>query len=488
MTQAALTSPSNDAGRQRWRIHERSLPIFWLLLSALYLGWLAVFWPGVLGEDSAAVLMEVDTEGRSSSGKTAFWYYFLKATYGTTHRVEVPIALLMLLCAFLFARMLSWYWDAQRRRLLCVFLLVFICAAPHMVYFIGTLYPDAIFAVSSTALLFEIWIVCNTRRAGWLSCGVFFTALPFAVFARPNGILFLLPAVIALAFVQGKGRHVLAAIIGLWCIVIFGSTRIHTSQSQSAVHSLVLFETVKLMQPRAMNEFWAQMPDMNDPWVLRKPKLSPRTLEILEGYRPRELLRAYSDPVYWDMLVFHPSGPQLLGLPAPQTEELTHEFLRYNLWHNLPDIAASRVNVFLAAALAQGGFPALDYAPYVLNRVRTNSTFRRFGLNELEQVLRKIHRSSHEWRWLFWTPWLGIGLLIGAFRKSANRKDVPALLICVCALLQLTGIYLFASAAEYRYLLPLFTLPLTLIPVLIQFGDRKSRITPRQTGNPLANE
>ncbi len=436
-------------------------------MSILYIGWLLVFWPGVLGEDSAAALMEVDQPDAFRSGKSVVWYYFVRATYGVTHRVEVPILILMLLCAFFFARMLAWYWS-QQRRALCLFLLAFICLTPHMVYFAGTLYPDAIFAVASTALLFEVWLVSQQRRAGALSLWVFALSLPFAVFVRPNGILFLLPAVLALWFLHGGSRYLLAAIIAAWCAVVYVGTHVHRSTAQSATHSLVLFETVKLLQPRAMNDLWKQMPDMNDPWVLQSPKLSPRTLEILQSYRPKELYLKYNDPVYWDMLAFHPEGPQVLGLSEQQNEELTREFLRYNLWHNLPDIAASRLNVFLSAALAQGGFPALDYARHILPRTQAKSKMRKLGLLRTEQALRAVHRDSYKLRWLLWTPWLGFGLLALVVLRGVQRRRVLPLLIGIPAGLQLLAITAFASAGEYRYLLPFFTLPLALIPALLK--------------------
>ncbi|QIL81733.1 hypothetical protein G7047_18785 [Diaphorobacter sp. HDW4A] len=447
-----------------------SLLIFWALLGTVYLGWLVVFWPGVLGEDSAAILMEVDGDGEFRSGKSVLWYYFVKWTYGPTHLVEVPIAILMLLCAFFFARMLAWYWD-QKRHGLCLFLLIYICAAPHMVYFAGTLYPDAIFAVAATALLFEIWILCSERWVSWLSLCVFTIALPFAVFVRPNGIIFLVPALLALLFVHGKSRHLLTAVLGLWCAAIYAGAHFHHSTTQSATRSLVLFETVKLMQPRAMNEFWQKMPDMNDPWVLREPKLTPRTLEILEGRLPGKRLSDFSDPVYWDMRVFDPVGPQLLTLPEAQAEELEHEFFHHNLWQNLPDVIASRVNVFLSATLAQGGFPALNYSPYVLRRITATSQMRRFGMSTAEQMLRTVHRLSYGWRWLLWAPWLGLGLLMLVALQGTRRKDGSALLICIPTILQLFAIFAFASAGEYRYLLLFFTRPLALFPVYFRMRN-----------------
>lgn len=436
------------------------------LLVLVYLGWLLVFWPGVLGEDSSAILQEVDRPEHFRSGKSAFWYYFVRWTYGVTHRVEVPVAILLLLCALFFARMLAWYW-ARGHRLLCVMLLVFVCAAPHMVYFMATLYPDAIFAVASCALLFELWWICSQKRHSRASLALIALALPFAVFVRANGALFLAPAVVAIFLVHRKSRLPLCAIIGLWCALAYTGTKMHKPAPQSAMDSLVLFETVKLLQPRAMNDLWQKQPLMNDPWVLQAPKLSARTLEILEGHAPRQLMLAYSDPAYWDMLVFHPQGPQLFGLTEDRRKELAHEFLRYNLWHNLPDVAASRVNVLLSAALAQGGFPALDYARHVIRRTQAQSQMRIFRLDSSETALRGLLRQSHAWRWLLWTPWLGFTLLAMVLWHGVRQKNVPALLISVPPAIHLTAIAVFATAGEYRYLLPFFVLTPALLAVLI---------------------
>lgn len=436
------------------------------LLVLVYLGWLLVFWPGVLGEDSSAILQEVDRPEHFRSGKSAFWYYFVRWTYGVTHRVEVPVAILLLLCALFFARMLAWYW-ARGHRLLCVMLLVFVCAAPHMVYFMATLYPDAIFAVASCALLFELWWICSQKRHSRASLALIALALPFAVFVRANGALFLAPAVVAVFLVHRKSRLPLCAIIGLWCALAYTGTKMHKPAPQSAMDSLVLFETVKLLQPRAMNDLWQKQPLMNDPWVLQAPKLSARTLEILEGHAPRQLMLAYSDPAYWDMLVFHPQGPQLFGLTEDRRKELAHEFLRYNLWHNLPDVAASRVNVLLSAALAQGGFSALDYARHVIRRTQAQSQMRIFRLDSSETALRGLLRQSHAWRWLLWTPWLGFTLLAMVLWHGVRQKNVPALLISVPPAIHLTAIAVFATAGEYRYLLPFFVLTPALLAVLI---------------------
>ena len=92
---------------------------------------------------------------------------------------------------------------------------------------------------------------------------------------------------------------------------------------------------------------------------------------------------------------------------------------------------------------------------------------RRFGLDQAEQALRAVHRYSYAWRWLLWTPWLGMGLLALLLWRSCRGKDLPALLVTIPLAFQLAGIAAFASAGEYRYLLLFFTMPLVLIPIMI---------------------
>lgn len=468
-TRASTFRPESLRPEPLWRAQL----YVWSALALIYLGWLLVFWPGVLGEDSAAILMEVDQPDAFRSGKSVVWYVLVRVPYGLTHQVEWAVGLAMLLCAFFLARPLAWFWCA-RRRILFGFLFVFVAAAPHMVYFAGSLYPDALFAAASTALLFEIGLMLRQRNARWSSVAFIAIAMPFALFVRPNGVLYLLPLLVSLFFIPKAMRVPLAAVIGFWCVVVAGVTQWHKSTSQDALDSLVLFETAHLLQPRAMNDLWQQMPDMNDPWVLRTPKLSPRTMEILLAHTTREKIIAYSDPVYWDMLIFHPEGPQLGAIPVAQRKQLTREFLRYNLWHNLPEVVASRVNVFLSAALAQGGFPALDYAKVVLPRTNATSQMRRFALDKAERALRFLHMTSYRARWLLWTPFVGIALIGWCLWRGVQQRDAAALVVAGAAAIQLLAIVAFASAGEYRYLLPFFTLPLALGPLLATRAQRES--------------
>ncbi len=442
----------------------RFLALF-LLLASTYGLWLATFWPGVLGEDSVAILLEAHNPDAFRSGKTVVWYGFVKLLYGTTARVEAPIAAAMLICALMLTRMLAWYWEQSLRKTL-LFALAAIALAPHMIYFMGTLYPDGLFAIATVTLLFEIWLCTKRRQASAASLIMLALALPFAAFVRPNGLIFLLPAALAAFWIEARSRTWWLLITGMWCVVGFISTQFHRSTTQETQFPLAAFETAGFLQKRAMNELWKQYPHMNDPWVLQDPKVSPATIDALSRQSSPERIQQYRDPAYWDMLVFHPDGPQIGHLSPEDKHTIVHEFWTYNLWQNLPDFAASRVNVFLSAALAQGGFPALSYASNVLPRVPSESSYRRFHWDRAESWAQKVHAKSYAWRWALWTPWLGLALLLWATSWGVRHKDKSILLITIPMVVQLGGVFMFSIAGEYRYLLPFFVLPMVLLPAM----------------------
>ena len=457
-------SSTRSTARHAWQNSAKFLLLLALLTSA-YGVWLLTFWPGVLGEDSVAILLEVQNPEAFRSGKTVVWYYFVKLLYGTTGHVEAPIAAALALCAVMFARMLAWYWGQGLYKTLW-FALLAIAMAPHMIYFMGTLYPDGLFAVASAALLFEVWLCVQRRSASAGSLLMMAVALPFAAFARPNGWVFLAPLAIAALWLDARSRRWTLCIAMAWSAAVFAGNQLHKSTTQETQFPLAAFETAGFLQKRAMNELWALYPHMNDPWVLQKPKVSAATIEALSHRGPLEKIQQYRDPAYWDMLVFHPNGPQIGALSDADKQTVVKEFWTYNLWQNLPDFMGSRVNVFLTAALAQGGFPALSYATNVLPRVSSQSTYRLWQWSTLESWLRKVHAKSYAWRWLLWTPWLGFGLLLWALTRGLRRAEAGLLLVSVPMLIQWGGVFVFSIAGEYRYLLPFFTLPLVLLPAL----------------------
>ena len=71
------------------------------ILVLVYAIWLITFWPGVLGEDSLAILLEVQTRGEFQSGKPAFWYFFVKTFFMPGALIEGPIGFQLLLSAII---------------------------------------------------------------------------------------------------------------------------------------------------------------------------------------------------------------------------------------------------------------------------------------------------------------------------------------------------------------------------------------------------
>ena len=430
----------------------KAFALLLLLLCAVYSFWLLAFWPGVLGMDSLAILREVENPAAVQSGKPVFWYYFVKALYGRMHLVEVPIAVQLAFCAVVFARILSWCWQQGMKRVFVV-LLVFVCLAPHMIFFMESLYPDGIFSVAIAGLLFELWLGVGSRKLSGASLAMIGATLPVAAFARPNGIVFLVAVIVAIFMVNRTSRIWLALITAVWCALIAVGAHLHNRPVHGSLYPLALFETVNFLQPRPMN-LWTP-----------EPRVSPKTVEVLSRFRRLANIIANYDPDYWDPLVHSMKGPGLMGLPEADKKVVVTEFFRYNLWHNIPRFVASRVNIFLASALAEGDMPKAESAWFVLEQTQTKSRFRKFGLAGLEKVLTAGYNASFAFRWLLWSPFFGIGLLGVLLWRGIKERRVSNLIVTVPMLLQLGGIFLFSIAAEYRYLLPLFCLPLVLLPM-----------------------
>lgn len=81
-----------------------------------------------------------------------------------------------------------------------------ICITPHMACFAGTLYPDGYYAIAVAGLLFELWLAVRAGRESTAGLLVTTASLPFAAFARPNGIVFLVPVAVALLWVDRSSR------------------------------------------------------------------------------------------------------------------------------------------------------------------------------------------------------------------------------------------------------------------------------------------
>jgi hypothetical protein len=438
--------------------HRSHLP-FWAIYSVLitaYGLWFFAFCPGVLGEDSLAILLEIQSHGTFSSGKPSAWYYFVNALFTPFQLVEIPIAFQLLASATVFARILAWIWQQGLRKTLA-FLLIFVCLAPQTPYFIGALYPDGFYAAAVVGLTFELWQTSVSRKLSRASMAILFFTIPAAAFLRPNGILFLGPVFAVLFIVDRTSRRNLGLLTFGWCALALVGAQVHKTQKHGFMYPLAIFETANFMQPH--------------PFVVWKetPRVSEKTIATLAKYRPIKLITDNYDRDYWDPLIYKPGGPDLSGIPQEAKDVIVGEFFRYNLWRNFPAFVASRFNVFLVSSLAQGGVSGgMEYSEIVLTKVETHSVFHRFDLKNLEASLRVLHSFSESHRWLLWSPALGFVLLFRLFWIACRTRQIPLLIVTVPLVAQLAAIFAFSIAGEYRYLFPFFLAPLVLLPILFQ--------------------
>lgn len=458
----------------------KTFSAFFFTLALVYGGWLLIFWPGILGEDSIAILKHVMAPEIHHSGKPAFWFYFIQLLYEKMQLVEIPILFMLFISTLIQARILSWCWN-QGLHKTAGFLLVFVSLAPHLVFFSSSLYPDGIYSIAVIGLLFEIWLGAKNRRLSGFALLMIFTTLPFASFARPNGIIFLAPAVFLLFLLDRRSRNLLVAILVTWCGLMIAGTNARFFYSHGSIFPLAIHETINFLQPRAMD------------LARDKPRISPETMEALAKHRPLEVYIKNYDPDYWDTLTFKADGPQVMKMEKAERRIIIKEFFRYNLWQNFPKFLGSRLNIFMTSALADGGFPSLTYAKNVLQITGSQSTYRKFQLHTSENFATEIFNFSYQHRWILWTPFLGIALLFWAVRVGLQEKDKALLLVAIPMLAQLGGIFTFSIASEYRYLLPFFLLPLILLPIFLSRrampgqNNPQRQSTPEQLGYPRAS-
>ena len=433
----------------------KSFLAFLTLLTAIYGFWLMVFWPGVLGQDSIAILLEVNDPINQASGKPAFWYFFVKLFYSGHEHVEAPIGVIMLLSAIIQTRILSWTWSRGLKKT-AIFLFVFICTAPQAIFFIGTLYPDGVYSIAIAGLLFELWIISESKKISKTSL-LLILVIPFAAFSRPNGIIFLVPVAVLALWLWKQNRRAsvfLTTLLALNCLLIGLINSAHPNRSHGSLYPLVIYETVNFLQPRPMNL-----------WVA-SPRVSQKTVDAMEKHKPLQVYLENYDRDYWDPLVFKSDGPQVLNIPRSERKIIIREFFRYNLWRNIPAFLSSRVNIFLTSAFAQGGLPSHTYAEQVIKIIKSRSEYRIFKLTDAEKLLFNEFEVSYNIRWLLWTPFLGLALLFIAMRDGITKCNKSLLLISIPMIVQLGGIFLFSIAGEYRYILPFFTITLVFLPIL----------------------
>ena len=338
-----------------------------------------------------------------------------------------------------------------------------IAAAPHMVRFSGTLYPDALFAVAGLGVAFELWRCMRERRVSGCAAFMLAISLPFALFARSNGLVWWLPLAYAIWRLRGRERVKLLLLGSAWSVAAFGAATTQAGAPQGAMFPLVLFETVNFLQPHPFDEALGE----------RTRRVSELTAQTLARYATeQELARAY-DRNYWDSLSHTPDSPHLGRITQADRDILVKEFWRHNVWRNAPAFLSSRVNVFLVAALAQGHFPTKIQHSFALQQIGQPDTPPR-AIPGLTDAVRRLDAFSWRWRWLLWTPLPGIALLFSTLLLAWRERGTAELMVLLPMLAQLGGVFLFSSAGEYRYLLPFFVVPLLLFPVRAELQPGRS--------------
>lgn len=415
----------------------------------------------MLGADSFSIIREVESHGKYPSGKTVFWYYFVKILYQPFGLVEIPIGVQLLLSSLIFSRILAWCWNNKLQKTF-FFLLVFVALAPHMMTFIATLYPDGVFAVAVAGLLFELWLITSNKKASRTSLFMLAITVPFALFFRSNGTVFLVFIIAAATQTYKADRRWILAISLSWCAVAVLGSQFHKSIEHGSLYPLALYETVNFLQPRPMN------------LQRDKPRVSEESIRIITRNQPLEKVISSYDRDYWDPLVHNPDGPNFFVMEKKDQKKLIKEFFRYNLWQNVPAFISSRTNIFFVSAFAEGGLPNLTYSQYLIPQTKTESAYRKFHLEKLEKNFTKFYEWGKSYRWIFWSPFLGIALLFIVLRIGIVEKSAGILLVTSSMLVQLGAIIFFSPAGEYRYLLLFFTLPMVLLPILAIHRGRNS--------------
>lgn len=431
---------------------------FWaafVFLCICYAAWLAACWPGMLGEDSYAIILEVETAREFQANKPAFWYLFNKIFYGMTGRAEVPVLIQSAICAAVCARVLAWLF-VRRMNKSFLYCLLLVALAPSVALYVASMYSDGIYAITVAGMMFEVWRGIQRKSIDRTAAWMLLLTIPFAVFSRPNGVINLLPlAVLAFVLVKGpRWRFALVALPGL--IVGFASQAIYEYRSPiGSVFPLALYETAGFLEHRPMGL-----------WEFNEPRVTDKTIKALtsQGATLEQISKFY-DHYYWDPLIFFPAGPALLALPKKDKKTIIKEFFRYNLWHNFPAFAASRVNVFLFSALARAAMPGPLNATHVLPKTKSISVAQAIDLPTNGPLI-EWFETSLKYRALLWTPWLGVFLIFVGVRRCLDSRDTALRTVCLIYAAQLGAVFVFSIAGEYRYLLAFFTAPLVLLPVL----------------------
>ena len=427
-----------------------------LVLLLVYLTWYVGVWPGPMGQDGYSLIANINQGGARHTGKDPAWLLYALGTYGLSQRIEVLVLPLVLLQVAILSRIIGWVYIHRHPRV-ATGLLVLVACAPHVLNYGTSLYPDAIFSLAFVAMLFEIWLTLRHGRLNGWTIAWLFILFPAACYFKGNGFIMLVPLTYLAVRLKGTGRLALVATVLFWTMAIqWGGKAADLGRGHSAMKPLILFETVNFMQTRPMNL-----------WETRH-MVTDRTKEIMYRYISQEDIDRLYDRDYWDTLWHqHHDRVRFYEMSKTDFRRLRTDFLTYNLWRNIPAFTASRINIFLASALAQGGMVGPDNARQGLTMVSTRSEYNPLRLTTLPQTLNRLYEASYNWRFLLWSPLVGVLLVLLCFKRSVQVRDRDELMISGTLLVQLLGVFVFSIAAEYRYLLIFFYAPLLLLPMAI---------------------
>ena len=201
-------------------------------------------------------------------------------------------------------------------------------------------------------------------------------------------------------------------------------------------------------------------------WERNEPRVTERTIEALTSSgKSLEHISNFYDHYYWDPLIFFSRGPALLDLSKTAKKIIVREFITYNLWHNFPAFAASRVNIFLYSAFADGGIPGPLNSKNILPKTQAASIFKAYSL-PTDSILQDWFEFSVKYRVVLWTPWLGLVLIVVCCARTIQHRQAHGAVVASIYAMQLAAVFVFSIAGEYRYILAFFTAPLALLPVL----------------------
>ena len=425
------------------------------ILLLTHFAWYLGVWPGPMGQDGYSLIANINEGAPRYTEKDPAWLLYALATYGMTNRLEAIVIPLIFLHIVIFTRIIGWTYQ-QGYRKTAIFGLLFIACAPHVINFETSLYADSIFSLAFIGVLFEIWLCLKDGKLNKHSSAALAILIPVAAFFKGNGILIFAPLFYLAFKFSKKGRWKLIAMAVSWIFVVQAGGKINDlGEGHGALQPLVLFETVNFMQSKPMN--------LSE----TRHMVTDKTKQIMYRYISQKDIDELFDRDYWDTL-WHQNQNRVRfrHMTMEDSTALRNEFFAYNLWRNIPAFLSSRINIFLASAFAQGGMVGPGDAQNGLNTVKTKSQYNVFKFEWLPNATKHLFEYSYDFRFLLWSPFLGVFLIIRCLVLAIQRRDLNDIFITLTLAAEMAGIFIFSIAAEYRYLLIIFYSPLLLLPLL----------------------